>query len=511
MRHRRFFTFVFGLNLSLLPCVLQATNPLLCDENKENIGPLVVPAPIEVKKTVFPRQQPTATSLSKLEQTVEKIRSKAEKALQSRSAERLKVTYEKFESLKDEEEWKLLSVRRDIGAHTNSLSLKKSIGREIFRPDGLETWADLDSACHRLYRRDTLMSLAISARYQDPISMLYLAMALAKFERGFTPFSDEYHDIVEGLLGAAREGLQGLENHPEIFAVMWQASQAPLFLDSGAQRQTLSALAETSKQKNTAGLGGPEQALLKCEYLHLMDQYYRRRVLPKAPGVEDFLGLGERGYLPAFLKAAEIESDPEKKHAILARASDKNYPLAHLALGRHAWRKKLIEEARAYFLKSGEQGLAEGYLLLGQTYVGDRKFLEDLRNVQSLSEEDVQRGMGYLKLAADHGYPAGCEALVDLHWGMIRILAQESENQDRSDKLYAEKISNHVDQMFNAIEGAMALGSSRACALPRSFFKEFKRGDEWEKWRKHYGPGIDSLAFAKKIHDFVLKKGSLWD
>lgn len=451
--------------------------------DKENIPPQKGISDQKETRAPSLKEESKHTSHKLLSQRVAEIRFQAQEGFKEASVEKIYQAFKDFELVKGNKKWKALGTGLGLHKSPSQKSWKETIGADIFRPTDIHTWEDHYSDQYKFRRRDTLWRLAIGARYNDPVSKLYLAKGLWGIQTDCHEDVDRFPNIIWELFDEAFEDLKTQQEFPVPYYLLWRSTRAPLYRTVDIDKKEIFAFAERGD--------------LRSRYEVLEEKNCNKRDYPTRPSAKDYYDLGEQGFLSAYVKAAKLEKDFDKKIETLQRAVEKEYRPALLNLGSRYYDREKDEEARKYFKEAGKQGIAEGYVELGITYVGDDEFLEDLGNVKSLTEEDIRKGIKYFMRAGEAYHPEGWEGLIRLN----RALARTKED--------VEEASALMERAFEAVTRGMALGSLCAYGAGEKYFSKRSFEEVWKDLIRRHGPSFEDPAFCHRIEAFVREKGDL--
>lgn len=430
-----------------------------------------------------------------LKKQVESIKEQIEKARQEANDKRLRELHAEFENLNySERAWDSYVRTHKLYQWRSQSSPKQTIGGYLFFPRDILDWEDSTSSPYFGYlakRIDTIWSLAIGAKFQNPVSKLYLGKVLHEV---YSPSLDqELPPLIDRLYREAFADLKQCEDNPDACYAIGVNRQGPYYITHKYFEENFFGDKAVPLHQKGGDIRNQFQALKakQADKADFGDQQ---------PTFKDLWDLGEKGYKPAYLEAARLKKEDSEYVKILKTiAQEKRYPPAWLLIASHYNLQKNTEKSRKYYLKAAEEGLAKGYIDLGISYAGDvslpsSQFKKDLK---TLPQEDIDQAIGYFTLAGEAKYQGGWKYLTHLYLDLLKARKQQGAD--------SEELKNYYIKAYQALQKGMALGSAECydvmfhCYSMQDFVSNVKAYGNPPN--EHLRDDIEEFIYSKKSNE----------
>lgn len=392
---------------------------------------------------------PTITEdFSLLDGHMKSLLQKLEAAHKEVDVKEILKAYENFASLEfSAEVWKAYRLRQGIYQWPRQDD-KQAVGSKLFLPKWTYEWADSFEQKDLLKRKDMVQAFAIGAKLNDPVSLYYFVDTFQAIRKEFS-FKDILPELLYQFYQQAFKDLEQCTDHPDACYILgWNAWNYP-YLRKFKPEESF----------NLHVKGGDLRNRFKALEIRECHGGKGKSRLEKAT-FEDYLEVAREGYGPAYLRAAELVTDPETKVSILKEAIKKGYAPAFIKLGRLYNTKKDIEEKRKYYEAGAQAGISEGYVVLGRTYVGDVTSITQ-EEAEALSEEQIEKAEHFFRLAGEAQDPSGWDHLAQLYSVLLP-----------NEQIAKEKRLSYCRNMYDALIKGISLGSAEAYRTAAVYFSE---------------------------------------
>lgn len=364
---------------------------------------------------------------------VERIQNEIKKNYAEARVDNLRQLNKKFRELDyKEDEWE--QIAKKLYAYKwPEQNWEQTVGGYLFYPNNLNEILSSSYTEHLIKRIDMIWSFAIAAKYNHPLGQYYLAQTLDTIRSGYTN-TDKPKFFID-LYEKSLKTLHLCQDHPDACYILginhtdysykvgiydFNPKKALEFHEKGEDpRNRLEAL----KVKRTC----------------------KKSFSP--PSIQEYLTLAKEGYGPAYIEAAEIEKDFEKKLSYLQAAAKLDFSQALVEIGDLYEEKGDFENAFKYYKEAGEKGVSKGYVNISIMLLGDRELPSEYnKDLTKVSQENINKAKDYLTLAGKANDPEGWNQLTSLYKDLYDL---------HKDECYLSKIRS-------SIENGLRLGSSRA-------------------------------------------------
>jgi hypothetical protein len=362
----------------------------------------------EKEKTIFVQEESPHTLQSStplvtedcsfLDNHMKSFCQKLETAHKAVNVKEILDVYHDFSSLDfPAEMWKAYRLRQGIYQWPRQQDDKQAVGGDLFFPKWAHEWADSFEQKKLLKRKDMVQTFAIGAKLNNPVSLYYFVNTLETIRTDFS-----LQDTPDLLYQFYQQAFKDLEQCTDHHILGWNTWRPPHLLRSNSE-----------KAFNLHTKGGDLRNRLQVLELRSIRGGTRFTSFTKAT-LEDYLEVAREGYGPAYLKAAELATDPETKVSILKEALEKGYTPAFIEMGSLHGMQGNLEEERKYYEDAAQAGISEGYVDLGRTYVGNI-MSPSREKVEALTEEQIEKAEYFFWLAGEAQDPNGWDHLARLY------------------------------------------------------------------------------------------------
>jgi hypothetical protein len=456
-------------------------------ENKENCSP----------DSIIYKKENT------LKKHITAIAGDIKKAHEEADVKKILQSYQAFKKLKTKDiEWEALGQTLRVTKWPSQANWKEAVGGDLFFPKKVIDWEVTSTEAYRLERIDTIWALVIGAKFQHPFSTYYLARILDNIHSNYT--DAEKPDLFLDLYSKA---FRNLKQYQEISDTCYMLGRS--HFSTGALLDRLDHARSMKYHSKGKSLKDQYQILI---IRGLYDKIYT------PPVSEDYLDLARKGHQLAYLEAARLLKEVDKKLGVLNEAVGNGYVSALIGIGEiyeSLYKKSpstkkhdtnieaLLQNAREHYQKAGKQGVSEGYIRLGKTYVGDIIFdnsYELKEKFNSLPLETIENAVLCFKQAGEMHNPQGWDYLAQLYHNLYQ--QAESEARKMGYNLSGEwdkKKDIYSQQVYEFLQKGIALGSQSAYDMAYRIFSP----EAFKEIYIKYGPAPQEKSFREAIEKFL--------
>lgn len=327
---------------------------------------------------------------------------------------------------------------------------RQIIGGHLFYPPDMNQLLASYYTESLVERRDHIRGLIIATKYHNPVSEYYLTQRLAIiYDRSHEDKDVEGKPPVTFFDDHFKHALQELEQcteHPDACYILGQnyglSLSAPDIVEDD-ERKALQLFIKGGDARNKL-----EALLIRKRYIRVFSEAER-------PTIEDFLKLAEQeNYGPAYVEAAEMVKDLNKKIDYLTKAVDicQFYP-AYIDLGYVYRYQGNREQTLVAFENAGKHDVPHGYILCA-ALIGDNiqsfPLHMPISALKKLSGQDREKVAHYFRLAGEAQDPEGWLQLASFYFSSARLV--EADNDKKSLRQLG----------YEALEEGIKLGSINA-------------------------------------------------
>ncbi|WP_032112561.1 hypothetical protein [Candidatus Paracaedibacter symbiosus] len=360
------------------------------------------------------------------------------------------------------------------------------IGGHLFYPPDLNKLLDSYYTKHLLQRNDFVAGLAIATKYHNSLATYYLTSTLDEMSLESTEKRKEDSDYFRSRYKHALEELEQCQDHPDAYYVLGEnyayGCKGGIFILGFNTFKAYELFEKGQTPRN-------KLAALQVRHRYIVD-------FPIPPTLEEYLTLAtkEEGYGLAYIKAADLVKDEERKLSYLQDAVKLAYYPALIEKGIYFEQKGCLKEAMEYYEEAGRNGVTYGYIQCGEL-VGGRfppltlgsKIKYD--ELAALPEEKVNQARGYFEAAGKANDPEGWAYLAKY---CMTLLVPDAL------KGHKEHEQEFRAQALMAIEQGVKLGSPDCFMMARGF------PEQYNALIKAYGPATYG-SYYKHIEKTFLK------
>lgn len=378
--------------------------------------------------------------------TVMDIKASLQESYHQASKDSLFKNYNKFYDLAYEESvWQQIAQTLEAKKWPLQKSWKDVVGGHLFFPKTLIfNFNSTKYTEHLLMRSDILWGCGFAGTFHHPLGLFYLGHTLIKLN-----WLDQWDDDNSGpkesikfcykILERAYEDLNHcLKDDIDVFySVVWGHLTEQY---AHTKHNTIESLANYSFTD------------LRSQFILFSLKEKFKGIFLDQPTVNDFLFLAQRGYKPAYLKAAYLArefKDSIQEVAILTEAIKDDYLFAYLGMAS-IYRDTHTQNYLVWLEKGIQANMAQAFILKGISIVGDINWKVDKEKLAMLTPEMCLYVINLFKKAGSLHDPESYAYLGRLKQE-LSFLANSSE----------EKASLKKESCEAYLEGCK-LGSSQA-------------------------------------------------
>lgn len=357
---------------------------------------------------------------------------------------------------------------------------KEAVGGYLFYPSFINDWVEYKPTVHLLERFDILWSFAVGAKLKDARCQYYLGQVLDYIwenEVYDKEYKKEKPTYIRELFKKAFAFLpknQGNEDACYIIGRTYYKDPHPFFGTPLVQYDKKQAIDWSDKGQDFKN---------KLQALKIRKESYDEL----RPILDEYMILGRQGYEFAFIEAAKIVPSPKDQLAILEEGKKTSKGFVFLEMGyiyeemfktqqEHKKEEDLdfILKSRECYLQAGKRGLAQGYIELGKSYVGNPFSRGQNLNtpLKDYPEGDVNEAIKAFTKAGELQDYQGWEYLAKLY-DNLAIMKEEireslKENNELKETLrknrlkrYRKQAKKYFQKSEKAAHKANTLGSSK--------------------------------------------------
>lgn len=397
------------------------------------------------------------------------------------TVESLKKLAKQFDSLQDNENnWQGIANTKGLQKRSEQ-SWKEVVGARLFFPKELIGALDSIYTKYLLQRNDIIWSLAITAKYKDPIGEYYLSRSLSSLYWEYEPYT-VIPDSIKNIYFHSMKELEKTQNPEDIYIRAYEYSFGDLCFNLSERNL------EKAEELYNSILSSKSDDIIKARTefdLLEMKRIYSYE-LTKYENKNSYKKIGENySFGKAYWRGGILEEDLELLNkAVAVNTKHKFYP-AYIDLGLLS---KNEEETKNYFNLASQNNITEGkissaQLILG-THIIDKNSVKNLK--KSVGDAEKFKKMisfvtDCFKEAGKNGNPSGWGYLADLYKSLYSI----------------EKKNDYLKEIEDAVEEGLKLWSLKA-------YKQlnYLKKDKQEIMIKKYGKSFQETLY-KDIENFI--------
>ncbi len=377
----------------------------------------------------------------------------------------IKLSYKKFNNFNyTDGQWKDIADHFRVYKWPSQGNWKQAVGGHLFYPENLDSTMDFHYREHFLTRGDTIWSLIMASKFENPVARYYLAYILDKVHTSFAAVSKKPL-VIEKLYAKAFESLsedaEKENGNPETFYILGRNHIDDSY-KVGSYRfdveEAFKLFGKSSDSRNRF-------------YRLFVRDNYNLKTDDGEPSIEEFDQLAEK-YPAAYLYLANRSEEFNIKKEYYEKAVKSSHVNAFYELSNLYLEQNDQENAKKTFEALGIDGKVElAKLTLGK--IGNLSFEQD---IQHLSPSILQT---VTKLLEDAAANRNMEA-----WEYLTILNYQSRKKD---------------EMIKCLENGIKLGSINAYHMAHKILS----ADSFKKITKKYGYAYDHEEFLKNLGKFL--------
>ena len=424
----------------------------------------------------------SACMSTKFEEVEESVIS-VKKSFGISAVESLKKLTKEFDSLQDSEnEWEKIASKKGLQKRAQQ-SWKEAIGAKLFFPEELIGASDSIYTQYLSQRNDIIWSLAIAAKYKDPVGEYYLSRSLSNLYWEYDPYT-AIPDPIKNIYFHSMKELETSQNSEDVYIRAYEYSFGDLCFNLSNRNlekaEELYTSILNSEIVNTSIKARAEFDLLEMKRIYS----YKFAKYKDKP----YEKIGEKyGFGKAYWRAGILEEKLEKKKDLLEKAvsaQHKFYP-AYIDLGLLS---KDREDAEKYFNLAYQNNIFAGKINLSKfilsTNIINKNSINNLKKL-SKAEEEFKNTINVVNKnlidAGDKGHPSGYAYLADLYNALYSI----------------ERKNDYLKKIEVAVKKGLKLSSLKAYKQLNYLKKE-----KQEKLITKYGKAPQETLY-KDIEEFL--------